>query len=250
MFQRYRLDKKAITAGIFLLLAAASMFLHHIIVPNLTDRVSFGIGAFLIIIMILLFTRRRNAACGVFFIILTIVSIIGIIAWAKVKTLLPLSWFYGVRAVCFLGLSIVCLRRRKEPLSGPWFLSVCLYVAALPAFLIYGMQEASISNNQIFYLTATDLLLFIGLLLTAMAFRYSPDMESSSAEKTVKSEPSPQPETYKVPEPQPIHQEPESAKAQPVQPQPEIEKTQPVPPDPDAARPESVEIAQVEWLED
>lgn len=88
------------------------------------------------------------------------------------------------------------------------------------------MQEASISNNQIIYLTATDLLLFIGLLLTAMAFRYSPDMESSSVEKTVKSEPSPQSETYKVPEPQPV------------------------PPDPDAARPESVEIAQVEWLED
>ena len=37
MSQKYRLDKRAIPAGIFLLLAAAAMFLHHIIIPGLND---------------------------------------------------------------------------------------------------------------------------------------------------------------------------------------------------------------------
>ena len=175
MSLRYHLNKEAIPAGIFLLLAAASMFLQNVIIPNLTDRVAYGIGGLLVIVAILLFTRSRNAACGVFFIILTVVAVIGIIAWAMTKTIVPLAYLYGARAISFLGLSIVCLRRKHEPKSGPWFTAVAIYVIALPFLFFYGIQEPAISNNLVYYLTVTDLLLFIGLLLTAIAFRNAPE---------------------------------------------------------------------------
>lgn len=178
---RYHLNKEAIPAGIFLLLAAASMFLQRVIIPNLTDRVAYGIGGLLVIVAILLFTRNRNAACGVFFIILTVVAVIGIIAWAMAKTIVPLAYLYGARAICFLGLSIVCLRRKNEPKSGPWFTAVAIYVIALPFLFFYGLQEPVIPNTLIVYLTVTDLLLFIGLLLTAIAFRNAPEVIDSTA---------------------------------------------------------------------
>jgi len=254
MPQKYRLDKRVIPAGIFLLLAAAAMFLHHIIIPGLNDLVLYGIGGGLVIVAILLFTRHRNAACGVFFLILTLFAAVGVIAWAMAKSSPPFHYLYGVRTICFLGLTIVCLRRIREPKTGPWFIAVCIYVAALPAMMIYGLQEPAIPDKLVYYLTATDLLLFIGLLLTALAFRYAPKTAETS-QPSRESQPQPASQYGSVPQSDSTFSGNSGPASRPemfsqkeniyTAPDPE-----PAPQEPESGESQTIEIAQVEWLED
>ena len=198
MSSRYQLNIRAMPAGILLLLAAASMFLQNITIPGLTDRVAYGICGLLVSVSILLFTRRRNAACGVLFIILTVVAVVGIYTALTVvgvfggslaKTHVLLAYLYGARAICFLGLSILCLRRKKEPQSGPWLLPVVIYMIALALLSYLGIQEMEVPSGLLLRLMMTELLLFIGLVLTSSAFCYIPkDADSNASDEAATSQ--------------------------------------------------------------
>lgn len=276
--QKPRLSNAAIPAGIFLLFAAIAYGLCQVLHPMLFDRQLYIIAGLLAVIAIMLFTRSRNMAYGVLFAILTALSGFGAWVWYMVGPELPYFFAYITRGVCFLGMMIICFRRGRQPKKGPWFLALVPLVIII-GFLVLTIIDKGDWRDTIWsmsvYLLVTEVLLFIGLLLAAVAFR-NPQQDAASSNplpgtaaegqtgQTVYTGYAQAEGHGSMGQPQngysregassaPATSAPASttsAQAAPEPPAAESASPAPAAPESAAAEPASVESAQVEWLDE